>query len=221
MKTKYLIIAFMSLLIPNKLFAQEVNFRALEDTKHLVAAHFGADYGSYYGFSYGYVLKTKHRPIVIGTEFTLPFGNDILDDWKWKTGVQAELWRNGNFSVVFKPSVVFRRYDSNMARMYNIGSDFTLNFGYVKKTWGVVGVASFDKAIVTHIENELLKDYYPEIRDGWYIPSGGNFKFGTRVHYSAGTWNTFLTVGKHFGQNFKDNPTMPFFAELSVQKRFN
>lgn len=220
MKANIIIPLFVSLLVYTGVNAQEVNFRTLENTKHLVSANFGVDYGSYYGISYGYVLNTFRRPVVIGAELTLPFGNDVLDDWKWKTSVQAELWRSGNFSVVFKPAVVFRRYESSLARMYNIGSDFSLNAGLVKEKWSVVGIASFDKAIITHIQNKLLKEYYPEIRDGWYIPSGGNVKFGARVNYNLGTWSTFVTVGKHFGQDFEDNPTIPFFAEVSVQKRF-
>lgn len=218
MKTTFIIIILSSLLT-SALYAQEVNFRALENTKHLVSAHTGADYGSYAGLAYGYVWKTKHRPIVIGTEFTIPFGNNVLDDFKWKTSAQAELWKSGNFSLAFKPAVVVRRYESSLSRMYNFGADFTLNVGYVKPKWGIVAIANFDKAIVTHIEHRLLREYYPEIKDGWYLPTGGNFKFGARVNYSFGKWNTFLTAGKHFGQNFKDNPSLPFFAEVSVQKR--
>ncbi|HEX5170700.1 MAG TPA: hypothetical protein VFW11_16115 [Cyclobacteriaceae bacterium] len=221
MKKKIFLIGFLSWITTHALFSQDVNFRTLENTRHLVAAHFGADYGSYYGLSYGYVFNTKHRPIVAGTEFIIPFGADVLDDWQWKTGVQLELLRSGDFSLVFKPSAVFRRYESSMARMYNIGSDFAINVGFVKQKWSVVGIASFDKAIVTNIHNKLLKEYYPEIRDGWYIPSGGNFKFGARLQYGFGTWNTFFTIGKHFGQDFKANPILPFFAEMSVQKRLN
>jgi hypothetical protein len=219
-KMKILIVIGLTVFTHFALTAQDVNFRALDNTKHIVSAHFGADYSSYYGLSYGYVLKTKHIPLVVGAELTLPFGDDVLDDWKLKTIVQGELLRRGNFSVVFKPAIVFRRYESTIARLYNIGTDFTLQAGYVKPKWGVLGIAGFDKAIVTHIKHDLLKDYYPEIQDGWYLATGGNFKFGARVQYSIGTWNTFVTVGKHYGQNFDDNPTLPFFAELSVQKRF-
>jgi len=221
MKTKYLIVTFLSVLTHHTLRAQDVNFRALDNTKHLVSAHVGGDYGTYYGVSYGYVLKTRYTPLIVGTEFTLPFGNDVLDDWKWKTSVQGEVWRRENFSLVLKPSVIFRRYESTMARMYNVGADVSLNFGYVQPKWGVVAVVNFDKAIATHIKNGLLKEYYPEIKDGWYVATGGNFKFGARLQYSFGTWDTFVTVGKQFGQNFEDNPTLPYFAEVSVQKRIN
>lgn len=216
---KYLIIACLFAMPISTLFAQDVNYRALNDARHLVSANFGADYNTYYGIAYGYVLRTRHVPLIIGTEFMLPFGNDLADDWKWKGGVQADIFKSGDFSLVLKISGVIRRYESELSRIYNFGSDMAINAGYVRSKWGIVGVASFDKAIATHIRHDLLKEYYPEIQDGWYVPTGGNFKFGARAHFRAGTWNTFLSAGKLFGQNFEDNPSLPFFTEVSVQKK--
>lgn len=199
--------------------AQEVNFRKLEDTKHLIAAIGGVDYNTYFGISYGYVLNTKVVPLVVGSEFTLPFGSDVTDDWRWKGGIQGEVLKLGNFSMVWKISGVVRRYESELSRIYSFGSDLVVNAGYVRPRWSLVGIAAMDKAIATHIRHDLLKEYYPGIRDGWYVPTGGNFRFGVRVQYSVKTWNAFLAAGKIYGQNFKDNPTLPFFLEVSVQKR--
>ena len=82
-------------------FSQEINWRTLNtDSKHFVLANFGADYSSYYGLSYGYNLKNRLTPIVIGTEFNLSFGKDVFDDWKSRTSIQAELWQSGNLSWV-------------------------------------------------------------------------------------------------------------------------
>jgi hypothetical protein len=199
--------------------AQEVNFRTLDDTKHLITAIGGADYNTYYGISYGYVLNTRVMPLVVGGEFTLPFGNDVADDWRWKGGIQGEVLKLGNFSLVWKISGVVRRYESELSRIYSFGSDLVVNAGYFGPRWSLVGIAGMDKAIATHIRHDLLKEYYPNIRDGWYVPTGGNFRFGARVQYSVKTWNAFLSAGKIYGQNFKDNPTLPFFLEVSLQKR--
>jgi hypothetical protein len=62
--------------------------------------------------------------------------------------------------------------------------------------------------------------YYSGIRDGWYSGSGCNFKFGTRANITLQSWSMFLQLGKAYGQNFKNNLTLPFYAELSLQKRF-
>lgn len=219
MKTRNFLIIIISLFTQCSLLAQDVNFRGLDNTKHMIGIQSGVDYGSYYGVSYGYVWRNRLTPIVIGTEFTVPFGNNLVDDWKSRTSVQAELWNYNGISVSARLSSIFRRYNSNLATLMNVGSDFTLNIGYAKPNWSVMAFGNFDKPIVTHIENKLLKEYYPEIKDGWYDESGGNYKFGVRSQVSYKTWNTFVTVGKHYGRNFYDNPTLPFFAEVSVQKR--
>jgi hypothetical protein len=126
---KYLKIIILHLILTstNNLVAQEVNWRNLnEKTKHLVSASFGADYSSYYGVSYGHMLNARKKPIVIGAEFTVPFGKDILDDWKIKLAAQLELWHSENFSFSLKPAFIVRRYASEIATLYNIAADLTL-----------------------------------------------------------------------------------------------
>lgn len=113
-----------------------------------------------------------------------------------------------------------RNFSSEIARLFNIGADVTTNFGYSTSKWGITGSISYDRSLATHIKNDLLKEFYPEIQDGWYNSSGGNFKFGIRVNRSFKSWNTYMNIGKSFGQDFQDNPTLPFYLELSIQKQF-
>lgn len=216
---KKLLVLLVSGLIPLAASAQEVNYRALKPTtNHLVSAHIGADYGTYYGLSYGYVLSTRWRPVVIGTEAVLPFGNEVEDDWKWTVTAQTELLHAGHFSLAVKPSFSLRRYESPLANLSSLAGGVSVTAGYAKPRWGVVFVVGYDKPLATRIENVRLREYYPGIRDGWYNSSGGNVKAGVRAHLAIRSCNTFLAVGKAFGQDFKDNPTLPFFMELSVQR---
>lgn len=206
--------------IPCSLSAQDVSFRSLgENTRHLVGASFGADYSSYYGLSYGYVLKTGFSPVVVGAELTVPTGKEAFDDWKGRIGLQAELWKSERFSLALKPTFIMRRYNTMMATMFNLGADISLTFGYVRSKWGVVALAVYDKPFATNIEHKWLRELYPGIRDGWYGASGGNFKFGVRANLHLRSWNGFLSVGKMYAQDFKDNPTFPLFAEISIQKQ--
>ncbi len=216
---KIIIISLIFLLAWSfSLKAQDINWRA-NNKNHLFSAYFGADYSFYYGISYGHLLPTKLRPLLLGTEITIPFGKDGFDDWRWRTSVQAELWENNNFSLSLKPAFIVRRYESPLAKMYNIGADVTMAFGYLRPGWGVSGIINYDRSFSTHITHNLLKNEYPEITDGWYSTKGGNFKFGTRLNLSLKSWHSFLTVGNHYGQNFKDNPIFPFFFEMLLQKQ--
>lgn len=215
LRTTLLLAIFVPCLLP----AQDVNWKTVKNNRHLVAAGLGGDYNFYYFASYGYVFGNPLIPVVIGTDFSVPFGEDLADDWKWRTSVQAGLWNRRNFSLSLKSSFVFRRYESSLAQMYNTGAEITLLAGYLRPGWGVMALGNYDASIATRIKHGWLKESYPEIRDGWYGATGGNFKFGARGNLSFRSWNTYLTAGKHFGRDFKDNPTFPFFTELSIQKQ--
>lgn len=218
---KSIVFFIFSVCILTKTIAQDVNWRSMNDqSDHLASLYLGADFSSYYGVSYAYSIKNKYKPVFIGTELTLPFGKELIDDWRWNLNLQTELWHNNHFSLGTKLSFITRRYNSPIATFHNTASTLSINFGYLRPKVGVVIIAAYDQTIATHIQHKLMKEYYPQIRDGWYKASGGTFKFGIRGNWSYKSWSTFLTVGKAYAQNFKDNPTLPFFAELSVQKRF-
>jgi hypothetical protein len=221
MKTILFYVLFIVSLVPFQAGAQEINWRSLSsETRHVGAINFGGDYGSYFGGAYGYVLKRGESSIIFGHELTLPFGDDAVDDFKMKTSVQGEIWHSETLSFAIKSGLIFRGYESEMARMYNLGADVTLTFGYLKPRWGIEALANYDRSMATHIENKLLKEYYPEIKDGWYDSSGGNYKFGIRGNRSFGGTVVFLNLGKAFGQDFEDDPTLPFYFDLSFQRQF-
>ncbi len=208
------------LAVAQALFAQDINWRTEEQHKNVLQAYFGADYSSYYGLAYGRLVQIRGQSLAIGSELTVPFGSDIVDDWRLRTSVQTELLRHNLFALTLKPSLIVRRYASPMARIYNLGADITVLYGYQGTRWGLVALANYDRSISAHLAHRMLKEDYPAIQDGWYNTRSGNFKFGMRAGYSGTSWSGFLVLGKHFGQNFRDNPTLPFFADLSLQKRF-
>lgn len=221
MKSLLFYVLFIITLIPFSGFAQEVNWRSLSsESRHLGGMNVGGDYGSYYGFSYGYLLQDDASPIILGYELTLPFGDEVVDDFKMKTSMQGEIWHSEALSFAVKSGLIVRGYESEMARMYNVGADITFTFGYLKPRWGIEALANYDRSMATYIDNKLLKEYYPEIKDGWYDSSGGNYKFGIRANRSLGSTIVFLNFGKAFGQDFEDDPTLPFYFDLSLQRQF-
>lgn len=218
---KHLILLGLLVLTLTTSKAQDVNWRALDHTPaHLVALQLGADYGTYYGVNYGYAFQKGSLPFAVGADFSLPFGDQILDDWKLNLNVQAELWHFNALSLTVKPGLTLRSFASDVASLYNVGADATITLGILQPKWGIAGEAKYDAALASNIQHDRLKEYYPEIRDGWYGNTGGNFQFGVRAHYTLNTWSAFLKLGKTYGQDFKDNPTLPFYFNLAVQKRF-
>ena len=146
-------IILIILLISKTSSAQQINWRNLQDNKrHIVNVYMGWDYSTVAGVGYGQKLRTK-LPVVLNLEYSFPFGENIFDDFKTKLGGQAEVLKMDNFSVSVKAYGIFRRYENDLVRLVDFGSEFSTNFGYYKTNWYVAGEFGFDKAIATNIKN--------------------------------------------------------------------
>lgn len=181
----------------------------------------GLDFGLTYGVNYGRKLNTK-LPMVLNSEFSFPAGNKVLEDFKVKMGVQCEVIHSGNFSATLKVNGIFRRFENDYARLLNFGSEFAGVAGYYKPRWYMAGELNFDKAIVTHIKHlSAALENNPELTSGWYIPTGGNFAYGFQSGITLGQKNDLnLKIGRVISQNFKTEPTIPFYFQIGYNRRF-
>lgn len=218
MKSKFIIVPFFSIAISS--FSQNINWRNLtKEQTHIVSINIGLDYGTTIGVGYAYKLNSK-LPLVLNTEFSIPFGEKNFDDFKTKIGVQAEIIKIGNFSTTLKANGIFRRYENGMARFLNFGSEFSALAGVYKPKWFLSGELGFDKAITTHVNhNQLAQEYYPEIKNGWYIPTGGNFFYGIQSGFSFGRNDLNIKIGKLIAQDLKTTPTLPFYIQFGVNRK--
>ena len=206
----------IELSFPSNSLSQSINWRNLNKTqKHILSVNMGIEYGLILGAGYGYQLKFN-RPIVLGLEYSFPTGKKIFDDPKTKMGVLVGINQTGNIHYCVKIQSVFRRYESDLVRLINIGSDFSVMAGYYRKKWFVAGEAGFDKAIATHFKHsERFKEIYPMVRDGWYEPStGGNFYYGLQTGLSVGKMDVYLKAGKLVTEDFRSEPMIPFTVQL-------
>jgi hypothetical protein len=215
------LIAIIFFGISNTSRAQQVNWRNLQDSNaHIINVNMGWDYATVAGIGYGQKLKT-HLPIVLNMEYSFPFGNDIFDDFKTKIGAQAELLHLNNFSVSLKAYGLFRRYANEYVRLINFGSEFSTNFGYYKTHWYIAGEFGFDKAIATNIKNsDAMKNLYPDVQDGWYVPTGGNFFYGIVSGYSFKYNDLYAKIGMTTTQDFKTEPGVPYYLQIGYNRRF-
>jgi hypothetical protein len=211
----------IALMTCNAASAQNINWKSFsENQKQLFNVNAGYDYSFGYGFSYGLKLKTK-LPLLISIDYSAPFGENLFDDFKTKLGGQMEAFRKNNFSVSIKAYGIFRRHETSLVRLINFGSEFSAVAGYYKEKWYVAGEFGFDKAIITQIKNSpILKEYYPGIQDGWYIPTGGNFFYGLQAGYSFGKSDVSIKIGKTITQDFKTTAAMPVYLQLGLSRRF-
>jgi hypothetical protein len=207
----------------NTALSQTLNWKTLDNTKHIINANFGLDYSVSYGIGYGYKLNTK-LPIILSSNFSMPAGENLLDDFKNKIGGQICLLNKSNFIGSISIYGIYRKYQTQLVRLKNFGSDIKGTFGYYKPRWFTSAEIGFDKAIVTHFKHtQKYKDeIYADVVDGWYEPAtGGNFYYGLQGGYSFKKIDIALNMGKVVAQDFKTSPSLPFYLKLGVNYRIN
>ncbi len=218
---KWAICIAITICIANKTNAQTINWASLNPKqKHIVNMNVGWDYGMVLGVGYGYQLKTK-MPVILHANYSFPSGKNLVDDFKTKIGGTVQLYKIKNFRAGAKIEAVFRRYENDEVRLLNFGSEMTAIVGYYKSKWFIAGEFGFDKAISTHIKHSnIYKEYYPGAKDGWYVPTGGNFLYGLQGGYSFKRYDVNLKIGKTVSQDFKTDPMVPYYFQLGVNYRF-
>lgn len=218
MKTPFFILICTLCLFGNGVFAQDLNWAQVhKDQKHFVSAKFAADYATVMGLAYGYRLPGKSLSL-LSAELSSPFGGDWLDDWKLRLAYQRRLWQQGNLGLSLKPGLVVRAYESNIAQVLNLGLELQAALGYYRPKWLLAAEAGVDHTLTSKLQHGSLKENYPGIYEGWIGSTGGNFKFGGHIGYSFGNQLVSLRLGKVYAQNFQDNPTLPFYFELTLLK---
>jgi len=212
---KKIILATLVVISVNS-YGQTINWARLQKTdKHIFNLNTGVEYSLTAGIGYGYHLKTK-IPILLNAEYSMPFGENLLDDDKSKIGITMQFAKLGNFLFAAKIQGVFRRFENDFVRMVNFGSDMSVTGGYYKKKWFVAGEIGFDKAIVTHFKHgAAYKDAFPNVQDGWYEPStGGNLYFGIQSGLSFKQSDLTLRMGQLITQDYKTTPNFPIYVQL-------
>lgn len=203
--------------------AQTINWASMkEENKHIVNANLGWDYSVSYGLGYGYQFKIWKFPTMADIEFSVPSGDNILDDFKTELGLQIRLVEFNNFQLSSKIHGVFRRYECDMVRLVNFGSNMSVTAGYYRNIWFVAAEGGFDKAIVTHFKHsQRAEDRYPGVVGGWYQPAtGGNFYYGLQAGFSFWKNDIYMKAGKVTNQDLKATPMLPYYVQVGFNWRF-
>lgn len=216
-------IGFLLLICIGKIQGQAVNWASLKtEERHMVNLNAGMEYSSAFGIGYGYHFKALKLPVIANTEFSVPSGDAVLDDFKSKTGLQIRWFEYRGIQLSTNIHGVFRRYENEFVRMVNFGSDLSGVAGYYRSKWFAAAEAGFDKAIVTHLKHsEAYRYQYEYAVDGWYEPAaGGNFYYGLQAGYSFGKHDITLRAGKVLSQDFETAPLVPWYGQMGYNFRF-
>lgn len=201
--------------------AQTINWKSLEKSqRHLINGTIGFDRGTNIGVGYAYHFNTK-LPLILNIEYSQPTGDRLFDDFKTKIGGQASPLHWGDWYLTAKAHGVVRRFQNEMATLFNFGSEFSGTVGYYRKHWFAAGEFGFDKAIVTHIKHsDLMKENNPDLESGWYIPTGGNYFYGVMGGYSFGRNDLTVKMGRTIAEDFKTKHNIPYYVQVGWNVRW-
>jgi hypothetical protein len=66
-----------------------------------------------------------------------------------------------------------------------------------------------------------MRAYYPAIKDGWYVPSGGNYYYGIQGSKTIGeSFDLSLRLGATNAQDDDEDAVLPFYLQLGFGVRF-
>ena len=203
-------------------YSQNVNWRSLrEDQRNVVQFNFSYDFGvtAQLGYSRSFTLI---KPVIVGLDCSVPMGSDLVDDFKVRIGGQIEIVEIDGFSATIKIASNFRRYQTQLVRIASFGSDFGVLAGYYRSTWYAAGEFGFDKSIATNLRHsDIMRANFPAIRDGWYVPTGGNFYFGIQGGKTIGeSLELTLRVGGTRSQMNDEGAVLPYYAQLGLGVKF-
>ena len=198
--------------------AQNINWRALDgEPQNIIQLNVGYDFG--FTTQIGvYRRMLFYRPILFGVDCSLQMGSTLVDDFKVRIGGQVQLVDWEGFSFAAKVVSNFRRFQNDFVRSVGFGADFAGVAGYYAETWHAAGEFGFDKAVTTNlIHSDVMKSYYPAIRDGWYVPTGGHYYYGVQA---GKTLTDRLDLGLRIGETraqFDDyNAAIPYYLQLGL-----
>ena len=203
-------------------YSQNINWRSLrEDQRNVIQFNFGYDFGvtAQLGYSRSF---TMFKPVVVALDYSFPMGDDLIDDFKVRLGGQIEIVEIDGFSATIKISSNFRRYQTELVRIAGFGSDFAALAGYYRPTWYAAGEFGFDKSIISHLKHsDIMRADFPAIKDGWYIPSGGNYYYGIQAGKTIGeSFDLSLRLGATRAQFNDENAVIPLYLQLGLGMRF-
>lgn len=204
-------------------FAQDVNWKAAHaELPNQFQMNIGFDYAA--STSIGYSRSfTLWRPVVAGAQVSFPMGNRVLDDFTIRTGVQVEVVEWRGFVAAAKLGANFRRFQNELVRMASFGADLSAVAGYYDPAWYAAAEFGFDKAVSTQLtHSDAMKQYgFPGIRDGWYVPTGGNFHYGIQAGVTLSHFtDLYLRLGATDAQFDNVDAVLPYYLQLGFGVKF-
>lgn len=216
---KFTFLLLFSASIATGAWSQALNFaQTPSPSGNVISLNLGFDHAFQATVGFAHQFKTV-RPLVVGTEFSLPSGNTLLDDWRWKTGAQYNFLQSGNFRLTGKAQLVFRKRKTDYVNHFGWGTDLGLIGGWYREKFFLAAETGYDRTWFSHIRHDQpYLEQFPEAVSGWYQSKAANVYVGIQGGYSWQRLDINLRLGRTFRPNGSAN-LVPLYAMLGANIR--
>jgi hypothetical protein len=160
--------------------AGQWNVARFDTSRNRIYATAGLDPAIVTAVGVGRTVPLLGREVQVVAEFGVVASELDIKDYRARLGVQTAVigWRS--LRLTGSATFIARGTENTIYSAVGFGSDFTGTLGLYRRGWFAAGEFGFDKEIITHVTNSdwYRRWFYQDARDGWYIPTGGNFHSG-------------------------------------------
>lgn len=187
-------------------------FQAGDDRLYAMA---GADPALIATLGYARVVPFFDRELQLGIEGGVVGGTTDAGDFRARLGAQARLLRWRDLNVTANLAFVTRGTKNQVYRAINLGADLSSTVGVHRRGWFAAGEVGFDKAIVTRLTHTdwYRENVYPEAKNGWYVATGGTWRFGVVSGVAVGRTELVLRAGIPRTERGR-SLAIPYYASL-------
>ncbi len=217
-----IITILLAFICTGPLKAQNVNWQWMDDQQpHYAHLNLGYDFGVTAQAGYNYLLKFK-VPILLTADYSFPMGDQLFDDYKFRLGGQVKIAEYQNFVASLKVFGHFKRHETAMVRLFNLGTEASALIGYYQPKWHVAGEFGLDKPFTSHIKHsDIVRENFPNVQDGWFSGSGGHFFYGLQAGKSlSNTLDLSMRIGGTKAISGHKDAIIARYVQIGLMKRF-
>lgn len=201
--------------------AAQWNVADFATERNRVYVTFGLDPAFVASVGYARVIPVYGQNVQLFGDIGVVTAHLDARDFRFRLGTQTSLARWRSLRLTGSATAIARGTDNSIYRGYNFGSDFTGTLGVYRPGWFAAGEFGFDKAIITHVthSNWYRTYFYPDAKDGWYLPAGGTFHSGLAGGLTLGRTEVVGRFGLLRTENFKEMMP-PMYASVGAGFKF-
>lgn len=203
--------------------AQTTYWKSIEENSNsLIYLNFGYDFGVTAQVGYGYYFNSK-KPIMLTTDISIPMGNNLIDDFKFRLGGQIGVLERANFNLYAKYLATIKKVETNMANQISFGSEFSITTGYFKPKWHLAFDIGIDKTAATRIKHsDLIENNFPDIQNGWFNNTAAYLFYGIQGSKSINSsMDMNIKLGATKATNKDVDALLPIYLQFGLTKQFN